>query len=62
MLPERHPIEDQEAFVSCPLALALETFVGDGTKAAGCVKLLLVTTHGVLLAVYWRFWQGQLLP
>src|SRR5258707_14324659 len=45
-----------------PLALALKTFVGDGTKAAGRVKLLLATTHGVLLAVYWRFWQGQLLP
>ena len=45
-----------------PLALALKTFVDDGTKAAGCFKLLLATTHGVLLAVYWRFWQGQLLP
>src|SRR5260370_3525840 len=45
-----------------PLALALKTFVGDGTKAAGRVKLLLATTHGVLLAVYWRLWQGQLLP
>src|SRR5260370_38554560 len=45
-----------------PLALALKTFVGDGTKAAGRVKLLLATTHGVLLSVYWRCCHGTHRP
>jgi hypothetical protein len=38
--------------VKTAFSLALKTFVGDGTKSAGCIKLLLATTHCSLFVVY----------